>query len=164
MESPRKNYIPLYSALEDHISNVVVANPKWVRSIKGEKDDKKDAKWIADLFKLGIARGGFIPSKNISFLRELNRYLYKLTCMTSTERNHYKNVLTVGNCKIDMFFSYVFGKSTSSITNLILPNDSYFDEEILSKTHKGYNSTKEDIREAVHGTQLTEIQNQEYAL
>jgi transposase len=65
MESTGKYYVPVYNALEGHISNVVVANPKWVRCIKGEKDDNKDAKWIADLFKLGIVRSSFIPNKDI---------------------------------------------------------------------------------------------------
>lgn len=37
MESTGKYYIPVYNALEGHISNVVVANPKWVRAVKGEK-------------------------------------------------------------------------------------------------------------------------------
>ena len=158
MESTGKYYIPVYNALEGHISNVVVANPKWVRAIKDEKDDNKDAKWIADLFKLGFVRSSFIPSKDIRVIRELTRYLYKLTCMTSSEKNRYQNALTVGNCKVDMVFSDIFGKSASAIISLILSNDSYSDEEILSKVHKGCKSSKEDILEAVHGTQLTEIQ------
>ena len=49
MESTGKYYIPVYNALEGFISNVVVANPKWVRCIKGEKDDNKDAD-KADVF------------------------------------------------------------------------------------------------------------------
>ena len=149
MESTGKYYIPVYNALEGHISNVVVANPKWVRAIKDEKDDNKDAKWIADLFKLGFVRSSFIPSKDIRVLRELTRYLYKLTCMTSSEKNRYQNALTVGNCKIDMVFSDVFGKSASAIINLILSNDSYSDEEILSKIHGRCKSSKEDILEAL---------------
>ena len=80
MESTGKYYIPVYNALEGFIPNVVVANPKWVAVIKGEKDDNKDAKWIADLFKLGIVRSSFIPSKDFRILREYTRYLYKLTC------------------------------------------------------------------------------------
>jgi len=47
-----------------------------VAVIKGEKDDNKDAKWIAYLFKLGIVRSSFIPSKNFRILRELTRYVY----------------------------------------------------------------------------------------
>ena len=31
MESTGKYYIPVYNILESHISNIVVANPKWVR-------------------------------------------------------------------------------------------------------------------------------------
>lgn len=158
MESTGKYYVPVYNALEGHISNIVVANPKWVRAIKDEKDDNKDAKWIADLFKLGIVRSSFIPSKDIRVLRELNRYLYKLICMTSSEKNRYQNALTVGNCKVDMVFSDVFGKSASSIINLILSNDSFCDEEILSHVHGRCKASKEDILEAVHGTRLTDIQ------
>lgn len=158
MESTGKYYIPVYNALENHISNVVVANPKWVRAIKGEKDDKKDAKWIADLFKLGIVRSSFIPSKDIRVLRELTRYNYKLVCMTSSEKNRYQNALTVGNCKVDLVFSDVFGKSASSIINLILSNDSYSNEDILSKIHWRCKASKEDILEAVRGTDLNSIQ------
>ena len=158
MESTGKYYVPVYNALEGHIPNVVVANPKWVRAIKGEKDDKKDAKWIADLFKLGIVRSSFIPSKDIRVLRELNRYLYKLTCMTSSEKNRYQNALTVGNCKVDVVFSDIFGKSASSIINLILSNDSYSDEDILSNVNSRCKASNEDILDAVHGTQLTDIQ------
>lgn len=65
IESTGKYYIPVYNALEGFISNVVVANPKWVKAVKGEKDDNRDAKWIADLFKPGLVRSSFIPEKDI---------------------------------------------------------------------------------------------------
>lgn len=112
MESTGKYYISVYNALEGFISNVVVANPKWATVIKGEKDDNKDAKWIADLFKMGIVRSSFIPSKDFRIIRELTRYIYKLTCIRSSEKNRYINALTVGNCKLDMVFSDIFGKSS----------------------------------------------------
>ena len=69
MESTGKYYIPVYNALEGHISNVVVANSKWCAVINGEKDNNKDAKWIADLFKLGIVRSSFIPNRIFRILR-----------------------------------------------------------------------------------------------
>ena len=107
MESTGKYYIPVYNILESHISNIVVANPKWVRAVKGEKDDDKDAKWIADLFKLGIVKSSFIPQKDFRILRELTRYKYKLVNMRSSEKNRYQNALTSGNCKLDMVFTDV---------------------------------------------------------
>src|SRR5699024_8940503 len=132
MESTGKYYIPVYNALEGFISNVVVANPKWVKCIKGEKDDNKDAKWIADLFKLGIVRSSFILYKDFRVLREFTRYLYKLTCNKTSEKNRFINALTVGNCKLDMVFSDIFGKSSQDIIEIILNNDSFSDEDIIN--------------------------------
>ena len=149
MESTGKYYIPVYNALEGHISNVVVANPKWVAVIKGEKDDNKDAKWIADLFKLGIVRSSFIPSKDFRILREFTRYLYKLTCNKSSEKNRYTNALTVGNCKLDMVFSDIFGKSSQDIVNIIMNNDSFSDEDIIGCLRKNCKSSHEDILSSV---------------
>ena len=143
MESTGKYYIPVYNALEGHIPNVVVANPKWVKAIKGEKDDNKDAKWIADLFKFGIVRSCYIPEKDIRILREFTRYQYKLVNIRYSEKNRFQNALTVGNCKLDLVFTDVFGKSASSIVDTILSDEPYTSEDILS---------------AVEGTNLNQYQ------
>lgn len=158
MESTGKYYIPVYNVLENYISNIVVANPKWVRAVKGEKDDDKDAKWIADLFKFGIVNGSFIPSKNIRILRELTRYKFKLTNMRSSEKNRYQNALTVGNCKLDMVFSDVFGKSASNIANLILSDNEFTEEDILSNVHGRCKASSDDIIRSVSGIDLNPIQ------
>ena len=158
MESTGKYYIPVYNALEGHISNVVLANPKWVAVIKGEKDDNKDAKWIADLFKLGIVRSSFIPPKDFRILREFTRYLYKLTCNRTSEKNRYTNALTVGNCKLDMVFSDIFGKSSQSIVDIIMNNDNFSDEDIISCLHKHCKSSHEDILSSVNGITFTNEQ------
>ena len=158
MESTGKYYIPVYNALEGYISNVVVANPKWVAVIKGEKDDNKDAKWIADLFKLGIVRSSFIPSKDFRILREFSRYIYKLTCCRSSEKNRYTNALTVGNCKLDMVFSDIFGKSSQSIIDIILNDDFFNEEDILSCLHRHCKSSHEDILASVSGLNFTSEQ------
>ena len=158
MESTGKYYVPVYNALEGSISNVVVANPKWCAVIKGEKDDNKDAKWIADLFKLGLVRSSFIPSKDFRVLREMTRHKYKLTCTKTSEKNRFTNALTVGNCKLDMVFSDIFGKSSTDIINLILSDNEYSDEDVLSCLRKNCKSSNEDILNAVNGITFTESQ------
>ena len=160
MESTGKYYIPVYNALEGHISNVVVANPKWVKCIKGEKDDNKDAKWIADLFKLGIVRHSFIPSKDIRVLRELTRYLYKLTNMRTSEKNRFTNALTVGNCKLDMVFSDIFGKSSSAIINTIISQDKFDSDDIIKNIDRRCKSSHEDILNAVTGISFVDAQKE----
>ena len=46
MESTGKYWIPIFNVLEDEIK-VYVVHPKYTKSIKGKKTDKKDLKWIA---------------------------------------------------------------------------------------------------------------------
>lgn len=59
MESTGKYWIPVFNLLEDEL-NVTIANPKWVKAVKGNKDDTKDSKWIGDLFRLGLVPGSYI--------------------------------------------------------------------------------------------------------
>ena len=158
MESTGKYYIPVYNALENDISNVVVANPKWVKAIKGEKDDNKDAKWIADLFKMGLVRSSYIPSKDFRILRKFTRYRYKLTNTKSSEKNRFINALTVGNCKLDMVFTDIFGKSSQSIIDIILNNDNFSDEDIISCINKKCKSSNADILSSIGGIQFTNEQ------
>ena len=67
MESTGKYWVPVFNLLEDQI-NVTIANPKWVKAVKGNKDDTKDSKWIGDLFRLGLVKGSYIPCKKNVFL------------------------------------------------------------------------------------------------
>lgn len=92
MESTGKYWIPVFNLLEYDI-NVTIANPKWVKAVKGNKDDSKDSKWIGDLFRLGLVRGSYIPCKKIRILREYTRYRYKLVSCRSSEKNRIRMLL-----------------------------------------------------------------------
>ena len=59
MESTGKYWVPVFNLLEDQI-HITIANPKWVKAVKGNKDDSKDSKWIGDLFRLGLVPGSLI--------------------------------------------------------------------------------------------------------
>jgi transposase len=86
MESTGKYWVPIHNLLEDTI-RVTIANPKWVKAVKGNKDDTKDSKWIGDLFRLGLVPGSYIPGKPIRILREYTRYRSKLVSCKSSEKN-----------------------------------------------------------------------------
>ena len=60
MESTGKYWIPVYNILEP-TCNIVLTHPKYVKAIRGKKTDKRDAKWIADIFKHDLVAGSFIP-------------------------------------------------------------------------------------------------------
>lgn len=126
MESTGKYWIPVWNILEP-TCNLVLAHPKYVKAIKGKKTDKRDAKWIADIFKHDLINGSFIPPADIRQLRDLVRYHVKLTSCTSGEKNRAQNCLTVSNIKLDDVFTDVFGKSASAITSRLLESSEPFD-------------------------------------
>ena len=132
MESTCKYWIPVYNVLEKDCS-IVLAHPKYVKAIRGKKTDKKDAKWIADLFKHDLVAGSFMPPADIRQLRDLMRYRFKLTCFKSSEKNRYQNCLTVSNIQLASVVSDTFGKSSQKIMAKILenPEDTSFDIESL---------------------------------
>lgn len=125
MESTGKYLIPVFNILEERGIHVVIANSKWVKAVKGNKDDTKDSKWIGDLFRLGIVPGSFIPPKNIRVLRKFTRYRYKLVSMKSSEKNRFQNAFTVCNIALDSVVSDKFGSSASAITDYIILSDSF---------------------------------------
>jgi len=119
MESAGKYWIPVFNILEKTCW-VTLAHPKYTKPQKGNKTDRKDAKWICDLFMCDMIKPSFIPPPDIRHLRDLVRYRFKLTNCLTGEKNRAQNCLTVSNLKLDDVFSDVFGKSSRSITNYIL--------------------------------------------
>lgn len=132
MESTGKYWIPVYNVLEEQCA-IILAHPKYVKAIRGKKTDKKDAKWIADLFKHDLVSGSFMPPADIRQLRDLMRYRYKLTCFSSSEKNRLQNCLTVSNIQLGNVVSDTLGKSSQKILDKILENplDTSFDIEPL---------------------------------
>ena len=150
MESTGKYWIPVHNILEDSI-HVVVSHPKFVKAIKGKKTDKKDAQWIADLFKHDLVRGSFIPPKDIREMRDLCRYWVKLSSCMTGEKNRAQNCLTVSNFKLDDVFRNVFGKSASAITTQLLehPGESF---DVTPYVDKRCKTPIDQIQQAADGS------------
>ena len=159
MESTGKYWIPVFNLLEDEL-NVTIANPKWVKAVKGNKDDTKDSKWIGDLFRLGLVPGSYIPCKPIRILREFTRYRYKLTSCRSSEKNRFQNALTVCNVALDSVVSDIFGKSATSVIDYLLKqsDNSINHEEISSRLLRSLKKKSESVLESIEGYQMTDAQ------
>ena len=159
MESTGKYWIPVFNLLEDEL-NVTIANPKWVKAVKGNKDDTKDSKWIGDLFRLGLVPGSYIPCKPIRILREFTRYRYKLTSCKSSEKNRFQNALTICNVALDSVVSDIFGKSATSVIDYLLQqsDNSINHEEISSRLLRSLKKKSESVIESIEGYQMTDAQ------
>ena len=158
MKSTGKYWAPVFHLLEDE-SNVVIA-PKWLKAVKGNKDDTKDSKWIEDLFLLGLVKGSYIPRKKVRILREYTHYRYKLVSCRSSEKNRYQNALTVCNVALDSVVSDIFGKSSTSIIDYLLEQSgtSINHEEIASKLLRNLKSKEDAVIESIEGYQMTDAQ------
>lgn len=150
MESTGKYWIPVFHILEQRGLWVTLSHPKYTKPMKGNKTDRKDAKWICDLYMCGMVKPSFIPPADIRELRDLVRYRYKLTCMITGEKNRAQNCLTVSNLKLDDVFSDVFGKSSRSITEHILqhPEEKF---DVTPFVHGRCKTPIEEIQAAIDG-------------
>jgi len=149
MESSGKYWIPVFNALET-TCKVTLAHPKYTKPQKGNKTDRKDARWICDLFMCNMIKPSFIPPPDIRHLRDLIRYRTKLTNMLTSEKNRAQNCLTVSSLKLDDVFSDVFGKSARSITEYILahPGEKFNVAPFVDKRCK---TPIDQIQDAVDG-------------
>jgi len=157
MESTGKYWIPVFDLLEDSI-NVTIANPKWVKTVKGNKDDAKDSKWIGDLFRIDLVPGSFIPCKAIRILREFMRYRFKLVSCKSSEKNRYQNVFTVCNVALDAVVSDMFGVSASSITDYIVNSDTFDPAHCVLLLKKTLKKKVDEVVASIDGFQMTDAQ------
>jgi transposase len=156
MESTGKYWIPVFNILED-TCRVVLAHPKYLKAIRGKKTDKKDARWIADLFKHDLVVASFMPPADIRQLRDLMRYRTKLTSFVSSEKNRFQNCLTVSNIQIASVVSDTFGKSSMRIIGNLLEDQG--NPDIESLLHGSMVKKADDIRLAVRGA-VTDEQRQ----
>lgn len=149
LESSGKFWIPVFNILEKTCF-VTLAHPKYTKPQKGNKTDRKDAKWICDLFMCDMIKLSFIPGLEIRQLRDLMRYRTKLTNMKTSEKNRALNCLTVSNLKLDDVFSDVFGKSSTSIIQYLLehPGESF---DVRPFIHARCKTPVEEIQAAVEG-------------
>ncbi|HEM6288701.1 TPA: IS110 family transposase [Streptococcus suis] len=149
MESTGKYWIPVFNILEN-TCNICLAHPKYVKAIRGKKTDKKDAQWIADLFKHDLVASSFIPPLKIRQLRDLFRYHTKLTQLQVSEKNRYQNCLTWSNIQIASVVSDVFGKSAQAIIKSILdnPEDKPNIEQLV---HKRMKDKLQDLEASIEG-------------
>ena len=153
MESTGKYWIPVFNVLEGEIK-VFVVHPKYTKAIKGKKTDKKDSKWIADLFKHDLLKFSFIPPKEIRELRELSRYRIKLIAMRSSERNRYQNSMTISNIGLASILSDPFGKSSRAVMKEVVRSSSVTEEKISKLLEKNAKKKVKEVLQSLVGSHI----------
>ena len=142
MESTGKYYIPVYRTVSDPEFHVDVVHPKYVKSPRGKKNDKRDAKRIADMYMRDhIAEYSIIPPAEILAIRDLTRYRRKTVNTITAEKNRMSNCLTVSCVKPDEVLSDVYGKTGQALIGQIIKrggcdfdSEPYIDKRVKAST------------------------------
>lgn len=110
MESTSVYWRPVYDALEGAVE-MVVCNAQHVKNVPGRKTDVTDARWLAVLLRFGLLANSYVPPRPLRELREITRYLTKVTQSKVAFLNRAHKTLQIGGIKLSSVASEAFGVS-----------------------------------------------------
>ena len=131
-ESTGIYWIPLFRTLEDMGLNPEVINPRiFYRREEGRKTDTSDAAWLAQMARLGMYRGSFIPGEPFRSLRLLLAAHRKTLNEYRNEKNRLLKYLDSCGIHLSVVFSDPHGVSAREVLQLVL--DGELTEEKISE-------------------------------
>lgn len=134
MESTGVYWKPVWQALEGHFS-LILGNPFQIKNIPGEKTDRRDSQWIAELLAHGLIRPSFVPPPATRQLRDWTRYRVKLSEEKNRIHNRIHKVLEDACLKLDTVASDILGASGRAIIQAII--DGVESPNLLAERAKG---------------------------
>ena len=114
MEATGVYWMPVYAALEDQFK-LIVGNPQHMKNARGQKTDRKDARWIAGQTRHGRIKQSFVPTPEFRGARKLARARRQLIQARTTVRLEIQRNLAEAGITLAAFVSDVFGASGMAI-------------------------------------------------
>lgn len=150
MESTGTYWQNLYVELIKHGLEVILANGKFTKNIKGKKTDVKDARWIQKLHSIGLLSSSFLPDTTTETLRTYCRQRQNMIELSSEATLKMQKYLKYLNFRLDVVVKDVCGLTGLKIIEEICKNN--LDPKELAK-HRHYNCKKseEEIAKALKG-------------
>ena len=136
MESTGVYWRPIHNVLEDHFQ-IVLVNAHHIKNLPGRKTDISDCQWIAQLLRVGLLRGSFIPSKEIRQWRDLTRYRASLVHAAGDAKRQTHKLLESANIKIDSVASELFGRTGRNLMLLLTKSDGSLTQSEVETCLKG---------------------------
>jgi len=99
MESTGVYWKPVYNILEGHLE-IVVVNARHLKGVPGRKTDVLDSEWLAECFRMGLLKAGFIPPSPVRELCDPTRRRTLLVRERSRAANRLQKVLEDANIKL----------------------------------------------------------------
>jgi transposase len=100
-----------------------LANAQEVKNRRGHKTDKKDAWWLAHLYRHDMIRASYVPVPAVRQLRALTRRRRELVREAAQEKNRVQKLLEQSNIKLRSVLSDVFGASGAAILEALVKGE-----------------------------------------
>lgn len=150
MESTGVYWIPVCAVLEDHGFEVVLVNPRQIKSTKGRKTDVQDCAWIQKLHSFGLLAPSFRPTKEIQVIRDYWRHRADLVREAATQIHLMQKSLEQMNVQLHKVLSDVSGVSGLRILRAIA-GGSRDPQELATLATTGIRATSHEVKEALRG-------------
>jgi len=131
MESTGVYWIPLFELLESQGFEVLLVDPRQLKSVPGRKTDVVDCQWLQQLHTFGLLSGAFRPAETITVLRSFLRQRAMLIDYAGQHIQHIQKALQQMNIKLEKVLSDVTGVTGLRILDAILSGER--DPEKLAK-------------------------------
>jgi len=150
MEATGVYWMHFYSMLEEKGIEVILANSRHVKNVKGRKTDVRDAEWLMQLHSYGLLEGAFIPSSEVAQLRTYLRLREQSVRMAGESIQRMQKALIAMNLRLDNVLNDISGKTGMAILKAILNGER--DPKVLASLRdQRCRKSEDEIEESLKG-------------
>lgn len=155
MESTGDYWQNLYTELIGHGFEVILANGKFTKNIKGKKTDVIDCMWIQRLHSLGLLSGSFLPDETTEKLRTFCRQRTNMLDLAASASRKMQKYLKLLNFRLDVVVKDVCGLTGLRIIEEICSGN-HVPKELAKHRHYNCKKSEEEIAKALQGNGRTD--------
>lgn len=123
MESTGVYWVPLFELLESRGFEVLLVDPRRLKSVPGRKTDVVDCQWLQQLHTFGLLSGAFRPVEQVCVLRSYVRQRGMLVQHAAQHIQHMQKAMHQMNVKLDKVVSSLAGVTGMAIVRAILEGE-----------------------------------------
>ena len=149
MESTGTYWQNLYLVLQQRGFEVILANGKFTKNIKGRKTDVQDCQWIQKLHSLGLLTGSFLPDNETEKLRTYCRQRTAWLSQGASVIQKMQKFFRLLNLRLDVAVTDIAGLTGLKIIDAVC--NGITDPKALSKlVHRNCKKSPQEIALALN--------------
>lgn len=150
LESTGVYWIALFELLESRGFQVLLVDPRRLKSVPGRKTDVLDCQWLQKLHTFGLLVGAFRPVEQVCVLRSYMRQRAMLVQYAAHHIQHMQKAMQQMNIKLEKVLSDITGVTGMAIVQAILAGERS-PEKLAQLRRPGCHQDEATFAKALHG-------------